>query len=75
MKPTLAESGPRAIAAMEKACAAGQPFRLVLLDAFMPAIDGFSVAAEIRRRPELASAALMMLSSGGTTEDLIDAVK
>ena len=41
----------------------GQPFPLVLLDHLMPEMDGFMLAEEIRRTPELAGATLMMLSS------------
>jgi len=37
----------------------------VLLDAKMPAMDGFRVAEEIHLRPELAGSAIMMLSSAG----------
>ena len=40
-------------------------FRCVLLDCHMPDLDGFGVAAEIARRPELAGATIMMLSSSG----------
>ena len=38
---------------------------LVLLDANMPDIDGFSVAEQIAARPELAGATIMMLTSAG----------
>jgi signal transduction histidine kinase/DNA-binding response OmpR family regulator len=55
-------SGIRALAA---ASADGQPFKLVLLDANMPDRDGFSFAAEIADRPELAGATIMMLTSSG----------
>ena len=54
-----------ALAEMERARAAGQPFPLVLLDAMMPEMDGFDLAEQIRRRPGLAGATLMMLSVGG----------
>jgi DNA-binding response OmpR family regulator len=41
----------------------------VLLDANMPEIDGFMLAEKIRRRPRLAGAAIMMLTSGGRPGD------
>ena len=45
------------------------PFGLVLLDANMPDMDGFEVAAEIRGGPELAGATVMMLTSSGKYGD------
>jgi CheY-like chemotaxis protein/HPt (histidine-containing phosphotransfer) domain-containing protein len=39
------------------------PFPLVLLDAFMPEMDGFAVAEQIKRDPDLAGATIMMLTS------------
>ena len=63
MTPTLVESGAAALRELERAAAAGSPFSLVLLDLCMPEMDGFAVAQEIKRRPELAGATIMMLSS------------
>ena len=48
---------------MKRALVAGDPFPLVLLDALMPELDGFAVAEQIKRDPELANATIMMLSS------------
>ena len=70
MKPTVARSGPEALEALGRAAAAGEPFPLVLLDAMMPGMDGFELAEEIRKRPELAGAAVMMLSSGDRRGDV-----
>jgi signal transduction histidine kinase/DNA-binding response OmpR family regulator/HPt (histidine-containing phosphotransfer) domain-containing protein len=69
MRPTLAEGGQEALAAMERAAAAGEPFPLVLLDALMPGMDGFTLAGQIMQHPELAGATVMMLSSAGRAED------
>ena len=63
MKPTLAEGGPGALEAMERALGENKPFPLVLLDAQMPGMDGFAVAEQIRSRPGLAAATIMMLTS------------
>ena len=63
MKPTVASGGRQALEELKKAAAAGQPYRLVLLDALMPDMDGFSVAQEIKHDPALADATIMMLSS------------
>src|SRR5262249_60484093 len=52
-----------------EAARAGRPYRLVLLDANMPGLDGFAVAQAIGRRSELAIATIMMLSSSGQLGD------
>ena len=63
MRPTAVGDGFAAVAALKRAVAAGEPFPLVLLDAVMPDVDGFAVAGQIQRDPELAGATVMMLSS------------
>jgi PAS domain S-box-containing protein len=63
MAPQAADGGRAALAAMEKARGGGRPFRLVLLDAHMSDLDGFAVAEQIKRNPELAGATIMMLTS------------
>src|SRR5262249_27239925 len=47
MAPMLVESGREALAAMNRAAGAGEPFPLVLLDNMMPEMDGFMLAEEI----------------------------
>jgi two-component system, sensor histidine kinase and response regulator len=69
MKPTAAADGPTALAEMERAVAAGEPFALVLSDAQMPGMDGFTLAEQIRRRPEMTRATLLMLSSADRQKD------
>jgi two-component system sensor histidine kinase/response regulator len=65
MLPTTVDGGRAALTEMRRAAAAGIAYPLVLLDAIMPEIDGFAVAEQIRRQPELAGATIMMLTSGG----------
>jgi len=65
MRPTIAESGQAALAALTHARDLGTPFPLVLLDAMMPEMDGFTLAAYIKHDPTLASATIMMLTSRG----------
>jgi two-component system, sensor histidine kinase and response regulator len=69
MKPTTVDGGQRAVDALVEAARAGQPFSLVLLDANMPDMDGFGVAAQIAARTELAGATIMMLTSSGEYGD------
>jgi len=69
MRPTAAEGGETALALLTEAARAGHPFRLILLDANMPDLDGFTVAREIGRRSELGIATIMMLSSSGQIGD------
>ena len=63
MAPAAAESGREALERLAQAAAAGQPFRLVLLDEQMPGMDGFPVAERIRVEPEDRQPAIVLLSS------------
>jgi len=63
MKPTVVEGGHRALAAMRQAHQDGEPFSIILMDNMMPDMDGFMLAEEIHRNPELVGSTLMMLSS------------
>jgi PAS domain S-box-containing protein len=69
MNPTVVDSGTAALAAMEQAAAAGKPFPLVIMDAMMPEMDGLHLAQQIRQRPALAEASIMILSSAGRPTD------
>ena len=69
MRPTAVDSGYAALDALSAAVDAGTPFLLVLLDANMPVLDGFSVAQQILAKPELAGATIMMLTSSGEYGD------
>ncbi len=69
MEPSLAEDGAKALEKMEQNVALGRMFPLVLLDAQMPHMDGFALAAKIKRNPQLARATIMMLTSVGQRGD------
>jgi len=69
MKPQTAEGGRAALALLKQARDSGQPFPLILVDAHMPDMDGFALAARIKQGPELAGATIMMLTSGGQRGD------
>ncbi len=70
MRPTAVADGPAALAALEVAAQAETPFRLVLLDALMPGMDGFEVATQIRSRSHASEAAVLMLSSDARQGDV-----
>jgi len=69
MKPIAVEGGQAALAQLKAAVKAGKPFSLVLLDAHMPQMDGFTLAEHIKQNPEFAGAIVMMLSSAGQRGD------
>ncbi|HMF18109.1 MAG TPA: response regulator [Gemmataceae bacterium] len=70
MQPTAVDNGAAALEALERAHHEGRPFRLVLLDGHMPGMDGFALAERIRLNPDLGSAPIMMLTSGGHADDI-----
>ena len=69
MRATVVSSGRAAIDALIAAAPTDRPFEIVLLDANMPDMDGFEVAAEVAKHPELGGATVMMLSSSGEYGD------
>ena len=69
MKPTLSEGGPEALTLLERANTRGTPFALILMDAQMPGMDGFSVAERIKQDARLARSVVIMLTSAGLRGD------
>jgi CheY-like chemotaxis protein len=69
IEPTLAESGGNALRMAELAMCEGRPFPLVLLDAQMPEMDGFSVAERLLRDRSFGNPATIMLTSAGMRGD------
>jgi two-component system, sensor histidine kinase and response regulator len=63
MAPIAAESGERALEEIDKITSHGGGFALMLLDAHMPGMDGFQLAAKIRALSGMRSYTIMMLSS------------
>ena len=63
------ESGTQALAWVCEARQTGLVFDLVLLDAHMPDLDGFEVAAQLRALPGCLEIPLIMLSSAGLKGD------
>ena len=69
MQPTPASGGKAALVQLSTALAAGRPFGLILTDMHMPDMDGFALVEEIRKRPKLSTATIMMLTSAGHRGD------
>jgi two-component system sensor histidine kinase/response regulator len=69
MQPVLVDGGVAALAALHEAQRVGNPFPLVLTDAQMPEMDGFTLVERIREDPSLAGATIMMLTSSGQRGD------
>lgn len=63
MQPVLASSAQEALVLLHEACARGHAFPLILTDAHMPEMDGFTLVERIKHEPQLAGAAIMMLTS------------
>jgi two-component system, sensor histidine kinase and response regulator len=69
MRTTVVDSGRAALQALKQATTSGEPFRLVLLDAHMPEMDGFAVAQEIQHGRQRTGAAIVMLTSASHPSD------
>ena len=66
---TSVECAEEALAQLLAAQVSGAPYALVLTDMHMPEMDGFELIERIRRRPELSTATIMMLTSAGHRGD------
>ncbi len=69
MQPQAVEDGPAAIREMESARQTGKAFRVALIDACMPEMDGFELAERVQHDPRWAGAVIMMLTSAGRRGD------
>jgi len=69
MKPTLAEDGKTALLELEKAYSEGRLFSLIILDAHMPEMDGFTLAQKIREDRRFSDSIIIMISSAGIRGD------
>ena len=69
MRHDEARNGASAVDMADRALACGDPYRLILLDARMPGMDGFAVAERIRADARHAGTALLMLTSAGLRGD------
>jgi signal transduction histidine kinase/CheY-like chemotaxis protein len=69
MKTFSVETGEEALVELEAAQQAGVAYPLVITDLLMPGMDGFHLVEQIRSRPNLCTATIMMLTSAGTRGD------
>ena len=67
MKPLAVDGGAAALAAVEEAGQRGDFFRVILMDAHMPGMDGFQLSKEIKGRSGQGETRILMLTSGGQT--------
>ena len=76
----LAENGAEAIAAVEKAMAAGKPYDLACMDIMMPEMDGMEALKKIRQLEfkyygeGLPSTKIIMVTAKGQARDITDAM-
>jgi two-component system sensor histidine kinase/response regulator len=61
--PTVVDSGTAALEELRRAAALGEPYQLLLVDALMPSMDGFTLVEQIRLEPDIAGPVVMMLTS------------
>jgi two-component system sensor histidine kinase/response regulator len=69
METVSVPGGEEALEKLREAQTSGRPFRLILIDMHMPAMDGFSLVKQIRNHPGLSTATIMMLTSSGHRGD------
>jgi two-component system, sensor histidine kinase and response regulator len=69
MAPVAVGDGVAAMDTLWEAAASGRPYPLVLLDARMPDTGGLILAAKIRKRAELSTTRIILLTSGDRPDD------
>jgi CheY-like chemotaxis protein len=69
MQPELAPSGAEAITMLQEADRRGAGYALLLVDAQMPGMDGFTFVERLRQQTDLRKMTIMMLTSAGQRGD------
>lgn len=69
MQPIVVDSGAAALEALQARQESGEKVPLILTDAHMPGMDGFSLVERIREDHRLDSVRIVMLTSGGNRSD------
>jgi two-component system sensor histidine kinase/response regulator len=70
MTPTVVSDGAQALIELSVAQRANDAYGLILTDMHMPSMDGFGLVEQIKEKPELSTATIMMLTSGGQRGDV-----
>ncbi|WP_207539716.1 response regulator [Sabulicella rubraurantiaca] len=65
----VARNGREALAALDRAEAAGEPMDLVLMDVMMPEMDGITATRHLREKPERRSLPVIMLTAKAMPDD------
>ena len=66
MRASAVDGAVAALAALYEAADGGQPFHLVLTDALMPEVDGFTLAQQIAHDARLSVLKVILLTSAGS---------
>jgi signal transduction histidine kinase/DNA-binding response OmpR family regulator len=66
-----AENGPAALTKLRQTTRSGTGFDVVLIDEFMPAMDGTQLAGRIAEDADLAGTGLVLLAPGGTSSGAV----
>jgi|GEM_PF-3025944 len=70
MHARIARNGSEALAVLQEAREKGDTYRIILIDASMPEMDGFELAGQIRETYNLKNTCIMMLSSSEVPGDV-----
>jgi len=70
VEAVLVESGAEALDLLHRAHAENRPFQLAIVDALMPAMDGFMLTEGMNHDPDLTRPVIMMLSSSDLQSDI-----
>ena len=69
MKPQTVDSGRAALSILEKVSKTDSPFKIAIIDAHMPGLDGFSLLEKINKHPHIQEIKTIMLTSAGMPGD------
>jgi len=69
LQPAVAADGEEALRLLASASREGSAFRLSVIDAHMPGMDGFALTERIQQDPALANSIVMMMSARGIRGD------